>query len=685
MKKLILIFFILLPLVIFSQVTEDSPLVATVESDPGPYSVEAQEVIDRMPHGISMNYKGAIDEFTDTLVFYDIWDSIDEIQVYAAGDIQSALVGWKGNFDAELSVAIDLQFHPGRGFTQRRNFPANDIGYINTTINPTLVTISTLNDRCFGFYNYDPTPTPTVSINATNGSQIASATSWYNPPTYVKPRIRINHSQNSGTYDGNLSSLHNKGFFVSNRNSNVDVQHYRNGALLFLRTNNTSTGQPDDSIRIYFNNAGFKGRVSMLFMSKSLIQSRLLKFYEAANRYVLAVAGFNGNGVYDILENNSIYTIIDTVFNNDYFYTVDVLDEKVLSVKTDTVMLSLDNGATYPHRGYFERWDEVEFGKIFSNGNILLSKLNGLYFSDDSLQTIVYDTLYHGKCRSGTLADSIYDYHTPASVRYPGGYFRALTQSEEQIINGNSIFVWGNYTNIFNGASPVNIYYTLNNGDSVKTAFEFGRSTLAWRDDGTPDGGATGTILGNPEIDSLYEHVHSVNYNPNDTSWYVCLDAGLASPESHAIIRGVYDFATDIWTWGYITIGPDVRLFNMYFEFGNDSVMCSSDLGSPNIFRVHIDDLNDPTKYREIYNGGGIDYVGTIIKDQNDAFLGSGLYTPYIHISLDNGDNWSRIDISDQIFSSYGRILPPDSEGYFRIRSQVERSWYVRDLKVKIK
>ena len=145
MKKLALIFLLLLPLIVCCQ-EEDSPLRGTVESDPGPYSPEAQAIIDSMPHGISMNYKGAINEYVDTLMFYDIWDSLDELQVYAAGDAVSALVGWKGYKNAMLSASSDLQFHPGRGFTQRRNFPANDIGSINTNINPTSAPISTLNN-----------------------------------------------------------------------------------------------------------------------------------------------------------------------------------------------------------------------------------------------------------------------------------------------------------------------------------------------------------------------------------------------------------------------------------------------------------------------------------------------------------------------------------------------------------
>jgi len=649
------------------------------------YSDQTKFLLSRIAYPPSDTYRGAIDVFIDSLVTSGIWSKIDEMQVYAAEDTSSAKKGWKGIADASLYFPSGLHFFKGKGFVQRQTYPSRVGGYINTNYNPTNSTISTLDDMGVSLYVYDPMPDPSIIISQPIASYyIRFSNAWCNPGTWAYPWIRANISQSTSSFPMNVANstaIHPKGLSTINRSTSTNIQFIRNGSILSSLTNNTSEGIPDTSYFIQSFSSEFKNRVSLFAQHSSLTSTEQGKFKSYFDKYLSNV---NGGDLSTKLENTNIESIIDTVFNDDYFYTVDVSGNKVLSMKTDTVMLSLDGGLTYPYRHYFADWQQCEFGKVFSNGNILLSKLNGLFFSSDSLQSIENDTLLHGKCRAGTLADSIYVYHTPSNARYPGAYFRTLVQPEEQTLNGNNMLVWGNYTNIFNGASPVNVYYTTDGGETVKTAYEFGQNP-ANRDDGTTYGGTTGTLLGNANNDSIAEHVHSINYNPNDTSWYMCIDGGLTRPGHHAIMKGKYNFNTDIWTWEWLSTGVTARLFNMLFELNSDSVLCSSDLDVPRIFRIKISDLNDLSKRRAIYSDDEANYVGAMRRDSNGNILATGLYLPYFYISKDNGDSWTKIDVSNQLFSSYGRLFKADENGYFRTRSQIERSYYVRDLLIRIK
>ena len=50
------------------------------------------------------------------------------------------------------------------------------------------------------------------------------------------------------------------------------------------------------------------------------------------------------------------------------------------------------------------------------------------------------------------------------------------------------MLVWGNYCNVRGGASPVNIYYSTDSGQTVKIAYAFGQNPH-YRDNGTAGAG----------------------------------------------------------------------------------------------------------------------------------------------------------------------------------------------------
>ena len=66
--------------------------------------------------------------------------------------------------------------------------------------------------------------------------------------------------------------------------------------------------------------------------------------------------------------------------------------------------------------------------------------------------------------------------HTPQNPDNPGWYFSPLAGVNSWDVNGVEMLVWGNYCNVLGGASPVNIYYSTDNGQTVKIAYAFGQN-----------------------------------------------------------------------------------------------------------------------------------------------------------------------------------------------------------------
>ena len=59
-------------------------------------------------------------------------------------------------------------------------------------------------------------------------------------------------------------------------------------------------------------------------------------------------------------------------------------------------------------------------------------------------------------------------------------------------VGGVEMLVWGNYCNVYGGAAPVNIYYSTDQGKTVKIAYSFGQNPNN-RDDGSGGGGTSAT------------------------------------------------------------------------------------------------------------------------------------------------------------------------------------------------
>lgn len=104
--------------------------------------------------------------------------------------------------------------------------------------------------------------------------------------------------------------------------------------------------------------------------------------------------------------------------------------------------------------------------RILGNGNIVLFCANRIYYSDDDMETI-------NPCIVLKKDGSAYSCHEPVNPAYPGAYFNFMSGFIEE----SGVCLLGNYTNSSMGASPVNLYYSLD-GITWRVIYTFGQDLV---------------------------------------------------------------------------------------------------------------------------------------------------------------------------------------------------------------
>ena len=111
---------------------------------------------------------------------------------------------------------------------------------------------------------------------------------------------------------------------------------------------------------------------------------------------------------------------------------------KAFGYADGAILLSDDNGHTWPYRLAFPDAQRITFSHILKNGNVLFGTGSKLYLSTDNLKTYQPIRVKHA---DGT------DYlpHTPQNADNPGWYFHTLSGINSWDVNGAELLVWGNY------------------------------------------------------------------------------------------------------------------------------------------------------------------------------------------------------------------------------------------------
>jgi hypothetical protein len=343
-------------------------------------------------------------------------------------------------------------------------------------------------------------------------------------------------------------------------------------------------------------------------------------------------------------------------------------DNKAFGYEDGKVLLSEDNGRTWPHSAAFPDARHIVFSTILKNGNILFSALAKLYLSTDNLKTYREITVKNAD-------GSDYVAHTPKNPENPGWYFHNLAGVDTWDVHGREMLVWGNYCNVIGGASPVNIYYSTDNGQTVKIAYAFGQNPHN-RDNGAGGGGATGQPLGDADNPVICRHVHCVTYNPDEDAFYACT-GDRTRPEGHEChwLRGVYDAAQDEWRWRVIVSDESNSRYKCGgINFVDGKVYWISDSNGPKpydrgVFRCDPKDITKPKAHTRLFNPG-VESGNMIIQD--DVILASHCApaSPMdtgIIVSLDLGKTWAQYDLEEFGKRSPCRFHKQNSEGWFRV------------------
>lgn len=343
-------------------------------------------------------------------------------------------------------------------------------------------------------------------------------------------------------------------------------------------------------------------------------------------------------------------------------------NNKAFGREGETICLSEDNGRTWPHRIAFPDARHLTFSCILKNGNILFSTREKLYLSTDSLKT----------CKEITVKDASgadYPPHKPQNADQPGWYFHTLPGINSWEIDGREIVVWGNYCNVIGGASPVNIYYSTDNGETVKIAYAFGQNPY-FRDNGSPGGGSTGTLLGDARNKVICRHIHCVAYNPAENAFYACTGDS-DRPEGFEChwLRGTYDAKADKWQWKVIVSD---HLNSRYkaggISFVDGKVFWISDSNGPKpydrgIFCCDPADIPNPKAHKLLFNpevesGNMIIQDGVILASH--CAPASPMATGII-VSTDMGRTWAQYDLKECGRRSPTRFHEKNSDGWFRM------------------
>jgi len=355
-------------------------------------------------------------------------------------------------------------------------------------------------------------------------------------------------------------------------------------------------------------------------------------------------------------------------------YVASQRDNKAFGHAQGAICLSEDNGRTWPHKIAFPGAEHVTFSTILKNGNILFSTRERLYLSTDNLKTYKPITV-----KDADGAD--YLPHTPKNPDQPGWYFHASYGVSSWDVNGTDMLVWGNYCNVVGGAAPVNIYYSTDNGHTVKIAYAFGQDPH-FRDDGSDGGGTTGTLLGDRRNPVICRHIHCVAYNPAENAFYACTGDG-DRPEGFEChwLRGTYDAKTDKWSWKVIVSD---HLNSRYkaggINFVEGKLYWISDSNGPppydrGIFCCDPADIANPKAHKRLFNpqvesGNMIIQDGVILASH--CAPASPMATGII-VSLDRGRTWAQYDLKEFGKRSPAVFHQKNSEGWFRM--DLRKGW----------
>lgn len=343
-------------------------------------------------------------------------------------------------------------------------------------------------------------------------------------------------------------------------------------------------------------------------------------------------------------------------------------ENKAFGFTENTICVSEDCGRSWARSKPFPNAQNITFSCMLKNGTILFATQNKLYRTTETLAAIE-------EIQVKNPDGSPYLPHPAKNPQHPGWYFLSLTGVSSWDADGREMVVWGNYGNVRGGATPVNIYYSSDGGQTVKIAYAFGQNPH-FRDNGSPGGGPTGTLLGNPNNPVLCRHVHCVAYNPDEKAFYACTgDANQPEGFECHWLRGTYDAAKDHWEWKVIVSASlNTRYKCGGINFVEGKTYWISDANGPEphdrgVFCCNPADIPNPKVHTMLFNPR-YECANMIMEDGvilAGHYATASPFTCGIIFSPDMGRTWVEYDLKQLGKRSPVRCSRKNSEGWFRV------------------
>lgn len=283
--------------------------------------------------------------------------------------------------------------------------------------------------------------------------------------------------------------------------------------------------------------------------------------------------------------------------------------------------------------------------------------------------------------------------HTPVNSNYSGEYFKPYHKLLDlyDSSDDSNLIVWGTWGNNEDakGASPTGIFYSTDDCVTIKRFYYFGQNPNHTDTGGTS--GKNGILLGNPKNPVICRHVHEVSYNKYNNKIYITCGDAHASPELH-LFETSYNKQTDTWAPLVDLISDEARCQrhriigigfdkNNYMYFGSDGapqIIKQKGLtyDSQGVYKVHIKDINDMSKYQLLYKTKDI----VVNSYMNDDYM---LFSSFenlnlLHVSLDKGRTWKAIDVSEFLTKWYPYNNTPTTNNIQLIKEDSQHNIFLK-------
>jgi len=345
-------------------------------------------------------------------------------------------------------------------------------------------------------------------------------------------------------------------------------------------------------------------------------------------------------------------------------------NHRAFGFREGKIYLSSDNAQTWAYEATFPDADQILFSSLLSSGNVVFATERRIFVANEDLSSL----------RELTVLDRHGNDYLPHTLREgekPGWYFYSLDGVHTFDVQGREMLIWGNYANVRTGPVPLNIYYSVDGGETIKIAYAFGKNPAFQHRDAKPE-----QWLGDADNDVVCRHVHSVSYNAAENAFYACtgdLDRKLGVGLECHWLRGTWDAENDQWDWQVIVSADansryksggincvDGQIYWVADANGPKSILEVYDRG---IFRCAPEDLANMAKHTLLYP---VPYEMAVmtIHDQTIVAPKYGNADPDdcgILFSPDLGKTWGHYDLKELGERSGVRVNPPNEEGWYRM------------------